>query len=180
MKRADAVIIAAFVAVATIPGVPAVFNAVEARRQHACHENMQRIGRALLQYAADWDNRVPPVARYPEGGGHVTWMDACCVNGLRCPAASKAAECTYGLNASYLLSIRDGKSVTNVDIAVDDATQTVMVTDGLLTVNSPANRRWGTGPLPMHPEESANVLWVDGHANRKRASALTDTYFDRR
>ena len=105
--------------------LPAVSKAREKAKRIACASNMKQIGTAIMLYAADWQNHLPPV--YPVNGSSSTatnWAQTLCNLGF---AAPKIFVCPDDKGKSLLRSgygsLSYAMCVTDSQVNRDDPTQ---------------------------------------------------------
>ena len=149
---------------------PAIWVRSQRRAEAACLTNCQQISQALLAYASEWDNMVPPYIDEADAVRR-TWMDRAGVGGIRCPSQRPCVRTTYALNVWAIYYPSENKTDTLADLNVADQSRTVLFADGwsILTACVP----------PMHTNASVNVGWVDGHVTNERASAIGPELMDR-
>ena len=140
---------------------PVLAQARRKARAVSCLANVAQLGIAVRMYADDNDDGVPPpfqLVRSPSGLRTVYWMGVLGYS-PRCPARSDPAQLHYGLNGFLWCgggSIRSPRSRLSVDKPAD----TVLAGDGNFVLIPGKPLSWF---FPAHPNDSANVVWVDGH-----------------
>jgi prepilin-type N-terminal cleavage/methylation domain-containing protein/prepilin-type processing-associated H-X9-DG protein len=206
MRRQGFTLIELLVVIAIIAILAAILFPVFSRarakaRQTSCLSNQKQLCLALLMYADDWDEMLPP--RYYEAspGVFLHWdthyAQPYITNTgiLTCPSTRQRS---YGYNDTYMQGQFLG--------AVEDPSQTVMLCDakkcfdGSGVIVGPDHRidapsrfgsppskpatdaddqplagdpAWMTRPQGIH-NGGANVAWVDGHVKWGK----TDVFFD--
>ena len=125
------VVIAIIVLLAAIL-FPVFARARENARKTNCASNVKQIGLAILQYAQDNDEILPPVAYEDDAGDDYQWpqLIAPYLKGpqiLKCPSDARSKIISYGLNEAAFVDWEDDSSEHSLSLAeFNHAATTVM------------------------------------------------------
>jgi prepilin-type N-terminal cleavage/methylation domain-containing protein/prepilin-type processing-associated H-X9-DG protein len=114
---------------------PVFARARENARKTTCASNVKQIGLAILQYAQDNDEILPPVAYEDDAGDDYQWpgLIAPYLKGaqiLKCPGDARSKIISYGLNETAFVDWEDDPSEPSLSLAeFDHPARTVMVGD---------------------------------------------------
>ncbi len=179
-----------------------VFQKVrENARQTSCASNLRNLGIAMLLYAQDADEHLPPAA-YATPTSFLAWYDLTdpyvkdknvwhCLSNPSSPTdASGKVTTHYGYNAYYLTGLN--RFFSNISAqapvslaAVDRPAETVLLADSLASQTPSPCGDHGNYLLPPSLKNAAcwgrpnylhhggaNVQWLDGHVSRRNAGQL--------
>ncbi|GEM_PF-766893 len=131
--------------------VPVFVRAREKARQAACLANLKQIGLAQLMYSADYPDRLPDAAVWPEK------LDPYTHNAqiYKCPSDERTSPPLWqGNPVSYTMSA----ACSGVDLKTVTSPDAVPLTyDGAMVAG-------GVGDADFRHNEGANSVYADGHA----------------
>lgn len=114
---------------------PVFARARENARKTNCANNVKQIGLAILQYAQDNDEILPPVAYEDDAGDDYQWPQLIApylksAQVLRCPSDSRSKIISYGLNEAAFVDWEDDPADPPLSLAAfRRPAQTVMAGD---------------------------------------------------
>ncbi|MCC2668768.1 MAG: prepilin-type N-terminal cleavage/methylation domain [Armatimonadetes bacterium] len=166
--------------------MPTINWARPAARKVTCLSNQKQIVSALLQYAEDYDRRLPPHA-YITGTRSVLLpaLIAPYVKYPRiwlCPSAPASSPFTgrpddplvnYGYNWSALTTKERGLPLDRVNHP--PSTVAFVEADSYLAAPASLVPALGGSPPVYRHERRINVSWLDGHAKSEAAGVLEET-----
>jgi prepilin-type N-terminal cleavage/methylation domain-containing protein/prepilin-type processing-associated H-X9-DG protein len=127
MRRRGFTLIELLVVIAIVSLLAAILFPVFARarenaRKTSCANNVKQIGLAILQYAQDNDETLPPVAYEDDAGDDVQWPDLIApylksAQALKCPSDSRSQRISYGLNEAAFVDWEDDPSEPALTLA---------------------------------------------------------------
>jgi prepilin-type N-terminal cleavage/methylation domain-containing protein/prepilin-type processing-associated H-X9-DG protein len=108
----ELLVVVAIVALLAAILFPVFARARENARKTNCANNTKQIGFAILQYAQDNDEILPPVAYEDDAGDDVQWPQLVepYLKGrqaLKCPSDSRSQRISYGLNEAAFVDWED-------------------------------------------------------------------------
>jgi prepilin-type processing-associated H-X9-DG protein len=126
-------------------------------RAISCLSNTKQQGIAMMMYAVDYDDQLPPAAKWMD----VTeeWMDRTDASAYRCPEVKDATAFGYAMNAS--LAGRKLEKIANPaqEILTFDSSDT-----GRNAHGKPADLLPSPGRHPLTGGRGNNIAFADGHA----------------
>ena len=136
MRRAftliEILVVIAIVALLAAILFPVFSRARENARKTSCANNTRQIGLAILQYAQDNDETLPPVAYEDDAGDDVQWPELVepylkGAQALKCPSDSRSRSVSYGLNEAAFVDWEDDPSDPALTLAeFEHPAETVM------------------------------------------------------
>lgn len=181
-KRSAFTLIELLVVIAIIAILAAILFPVFARarenaRRSSCLSNTKQLGLSVLQYAQDYDEKLPPSLALPslQAWFHMVQPYLKSNQLLYCPSDTGANtnnpptlnNISYGYNYFYLNVDRINYDEGGVSLAaIGTVAETVMLGDGGLPSAGSYAIAWDTAnyqPRARHLE-GANICFVDGHS----------------
>lgn len=161
---------------------PVFARARENARRSSCMSNLKQLGLAWVQYAQDYDEKVPTVYTIDEDNRvHMYWYSSQTTQGMldpyvksyqlfQCPTTPVPSRTSYGYNRRlvglYPGTATDGKILSLAEIVVP-AQKIVMADSPSYTMY---NNSSGNSIVSRHLE-TGNVLWADGHVKAVKVEA---------
>ncbi|NUP99064.1 MAG: DUF1559 domain-containing protein [Armatimonadetes bacterium] len=203
----ELLVVIAIIAILAAILFPVFAKAREKARQSSCSSNLKQQGLAILQYAQDYDERLP-VNRHSNTGSYIQFISpyAKNVQMFDCPSTTVKSVLSYNGTRSYPFNNMQWQAAIGT---ITTPAETVMVADG--TVNTwmgawdlyrPSNGRrtdredgseyatWGGGAtqtwtycnFAVRHSETGNVTYMDGHTKAVKYDGVfangANTYFD--
>ena len=196
----ELLVVIAIIAILAAILFPVFAKAREKARQSSCLSNTKQVGLAIMQYAQDYDERLPAM-RYMINGSWLTWVAAVMPytkneQVFRCPSQSTAAPAPPAYLVSYGISFNNlcadfgsgplGTSLGAIQAPADALLFTETETDTgaqaywvySLRVYAPGSQ---AAPYtknaiasPGRHNEGNNVAFCDGHSKWIKTSNLMD------
>jgi len=190
----ELLVVIAIIAILAAILFPVFARARENARKSTCQSNIKQLALGVLQYAQDYDERLPRHCYQPASGSY-TWVNAVQpyvknMDVARCPsnatAKSEARGCWgYGYNLS---SLSDGTRVgcsARPLVEIEKPAGLLVICEagdgtGGTTWIGYANRETNTAdPSYLHPTgrhmDGSNVGFADGHVKWMRQSVIKQT-----
>ncbi|MCE5240984.1 DUF1559 domain-containing protein [bacterium] len=172
----ELLVVIAIIAILAAILFPVFAKAREKARQTSCLSNLKQWGLAAMQYAQDFDERLPKHGTKCGGAG-ANQLDVCQLNKMQpyvkntqmatCPSSSN----TWGIG--WNIGMRDNSIGLAIGTIVSPA-QTVIMGDGGRNAPFISGRDPGSCPvtegvtnwgcIPLRHNDGANYILADGHA----------------
>jgi len=177
----ELLVVIAIIAILAAILFPVFAKAREKARQTSCLSNCKQLGLAILQYAQDYDERLPAMFRYmPAGTGNPLWWAQDVVQPyvkndqvFVCPSGSwtKTSLRPAGLPNPMVGSYTLPYSVSGLGLgAIQDSAGTILYLEctnpdfwGYVKTDIPQTTGWDNRVAKRH-NEGFNTAFVDGHS----------------
>lgn len=118
----ELLVVIAIIALLAAILLPVFARARENARKTSCINNVKQIGLAILQYAQDNDETLPPVAYEDDAGDDVQWPALIApylksAQAVRCPSDSRSKVVSYGLNELAFVDWEDDPTDPSLNLA---------------------------------------------------------------
>lgn len=118
----EILVVIAIVALLSAILFPVFARARENARKTSCANNIKQIGLAILQYAQDNDETLPPVAYEDDAGDDHQWPELIQAylkgpQALKCPSDARSKIISYGLNEAAFVDWEDDPSQPSLTLA---------------------------------------------------------------
>jgi len=174
---------------------PVFSQARERARQSSCISNTRQLSLAVLMYARDYDEILPPVAYETAGGDDEQWpelVEPYIKNKqvFRCPGDGKSQRISYGLSELAFVDLEDDPDDPPLSLAVFQTPTTTVMLGETGTTDDPRvqvpdvfkmvepsddiDDDDDARPAARHSER-ASVGFMDGHS---KAMRLNDFYYN--
>ena len=206
----ELLVVIAIIAILAAILFPVFARAREKARQTSCLSNLKQLGLAALMYVQDYDEMFPPyftsadqywcgLRDIPKWDTSKSLLSPYTKNGQiqKCPSFRAQAvgyECGYGYNWVYVGGMLDpvtwsyGPPADMSELTTPTMTavfgDSEVYWDGLresIAITAPS-QQWGYNDIGYRHNETANVVFADGHAKAMAKGALEspdDRYFRR-